>query len=91
MCLRRLFIIGLGAFSLGFAVSPALGYSVNKCDSIAENDISVAADYIDRRAQLKLPNGGAQDGAIATAQDTRIIQAVRFEHVSPTRPGEPIR
>jgi hypothetical protein len=51
MCIRRLFIIVLGAFSLGFVVSPAFAYSVNQCDQIAENDISVAADYIDRRTQ----------------------------------------
>jgi hypothetical protein len=51
MCLRRLFIIVLGAFSLGFVASLALAYTVNQCDQIAENDISVAADYIDRRTQ----------------------------------------
>jgi Cys-rich repeat protein len=30
---------------------PASAYTVKKCDPIAENDISVAADYVDRRLQ----------------------------------------
>lgn len=51
MLIRKLVIIMLGAFSLGFVASPAAAYSVNKCDQIAKNDISVAADYIDRRTQ----------------------------------------
>ena len=50
MLLRGLFIV-IGAFFLGLAASPASAYSVHKCDEIAENDISVAADYIDRRLQ----------------------------------------
>ena len=51
MFVRRLLPMALVIFPLCLAVSPALAYSVNKCDQIAENDISVAADYIDRRTQ----------------------------------------
>lgn len=51
MFIRRLIIIVLGAFSLGFFAEPALAYSVKKCDASAEHDTIGAADYIDRRLQ----------------------------------------
>lgn len=43
--------LALGVLLWLFASSPALAYSVNQCDQVAKNDVSVAADYITRRIQ----------------------------------------
>jgi Cys-rich repeat protein len=51
MFFRGLFVIVFGAFAMGFGAAPALAYTVNQCDPIAKNDISLAADYVNRRTQ----------------------------------------
>ena len=51
MSLHKSLMIALGAFYIGFGASPCLAYTVNKCDEIAKNEISLTADYINRRIQ----------------------------------------
>jgi hypothetical protein len=48
----RLFVLFAFAVTcLGTLATPAAAYSVRRCDPIAEGDVSLAADYVNRRLQ----------------------------------------